>query len=118
MATNPPPGNPYQSPPSDSGANLAQQGADIVRSEIKAQAITSLVVGIISIFCCGIVLAPFAIYRGAKAKRLIASSGMGSEHLGIAQAGFVIGIISLVLNIIGVLLLIVNMLIAANQGGF
>jgi hypothetical protein len=113
MATNPPPCNPFQSP--TSGPDIAQQGATIVLGEIKAQAITSLVVGILSIFCLGIILAPFAIYRGAKAKRLIASSGMGSEHLGMAQAGFVIGIISLVLNIIGVLFLILNMFLAMNQ---
>lgn len=115
MAVNPPPNNPYQSPPSAPGANLAQQGANIVLGEIKSQAITSLVVGIISIFCCGIILAPFAIYRGAKAKRLIESSGMGSEHRGMAQAGFIIGIISLVLNIIGLLFMILNIIIQANQ---
>ncbi|MEZ6136505.1 MAG: DUF4190 domain-containing protein [Pirellulaceae bacterium] len=71
--------------------------------EIKSQATTALVVGIISLFCFGIILAPFAIYRGNKAKKLIDQSGIGQEHRGLAQAGFIIGIIALVLNIIGIL---------------
>lgn len=93
-----PPENPYS--PS---ANLSPQdnlGDQKLAKEIKSQAIASLVVGIISFICCGIVLAPFAIYRGNKAKSLIDQTGIGREHRGTAQAGFIIGIISLVLNIL------------------
>ena len=84
--------------------------------EIKAQAITSLVVGILSIpfFCVGIILAPFAIYRGAKAKRLIDESGVGQEYRGLAVAGFIIGIVVLVLNIVFILPWLV--MAAAQQG--
>ena len=88
--------------------------------EIKSQALASLIIGIISFFCCGIVLAPFAIYRGNKAKKLIDQTGIGIEHRGIAQAGFIIGIISLVLNVIGIILYIVMALVSigAQQQGF
>ena len=112
-------GNPYEMPSSYSGAT-ASSGDPKLLGEIKAQAITSLVVGIISIFCCGIILAPFAIYRGAKAKRLIDESGVGLEHRGLAVAGFIIGIVALVLHIVGMLFYILAAVLAAAQqgGGF
>ena len=108
-------GNPYEFPSSFSQPSA---GADPkLLGEIKSQAVTSLIVGIISIFCCGIVLAPFAIYRGAKAKRLIDESGVGQEHRGMATAGFIIGIVSLALNVIGlVFYILAAVLAAANQG--
>ncbi|MCA9057773.1 MAG: hypothetical protein KDA85_04715 [Planctomycetaceae bacterium] len=63
-------------------------------------------------------LAPFAIYRGAKAKRLIRENNVGHEHQGMAQAGFIIGIISLVINIILLLFWALSLVIAiANNGG-
>lgn len=108
-------GNPYEIPstfsPTGAGGNPNLLG------EIKAQALTSLIVGIISIFCCGIVLAPFAIYRGAKAKRLIDENGIGQEHRGMAVAGFIIGIIALALNVLGIIFyILMAVLAAANQG--
>ena len=82
-------------------ASGSQGGGDPkILKEIKSQAITALVVGIVSFFCCGIVLAPFAIYRGNKAKALIDQTGVGREHRGMAQAGFIVGIVSLALNVI------------------
>ncbi len=109
-------GNPYEMPSSFPGATASGSDPKLL-GEIKAQAITSLVVGIISIFCCGIILAPFAIYRGNKAKRLIDESGVGQEHRGLAVAGFIIGIVALVLNIIGLLFYILVILMAAAQQG-
>jgi hypothetical protein len=68
-----------------------------VASEIKNQAIASLVVGIIGFFCFGFLLGPFAIYRGSKALRLIRENNIGQEHATLAQVGRVLGIVSLVL---------------------
>ena len=48
-------GNPYEMPNSNPGATASGSDPKLL-GEIKAQAITSLVVGIISIFCCGIKL--------------------------------------------------------------
>ena len=84
-------------PPTGPGSDPA------IEKEIKSQAMTSLVVGILSFFCFGIILAPFAIYRGSKAKKLIETHNMGHEHRGIAQAGTIIGWISLVLAILTIL---------------
>ena len=108
--------NPYA--PATSGPQVG--GDPKLNKEIKTQAIASLVVGIVSFFCCGIVLAPFAIYRGNKAKAMIDQTGVGIEHRGIAQAGFIIGIISLILNIIGITLYVLLAVLgaAANQQNF
>lgn len=102
--------NPYQAPPGGAAPQNPQ-----LEKEIKSQAITSLVVGIVSLVCCGIVLAPFAIYRGNKAKTLIDQSGIGQQHRGIAMAGFIIGIVSLVLNVIGLIFYVI--MIAAGAAG-
>ena len=69
---------------------------DALLKEIKAQATASLVVGIIGLLCLGIILGPFAIYRGAKARRLIRETGVGGEHNGTALAGMILGIIAVV----------------------
>lgn len=100
--------------------NGPQAGGDPkLAKEIKSQAIASLIVGIVSFFCCGIVLAPFAIYRGNKAKALIDQTGIGQEHRAIAQAGFIVGIISLILNIFVVLFYVMAAVLgASNQGRF
>ena len=88
--------NPYNAP-----AQAARTPeTEFVYKEIKAQSTTALIVGIISLVFCGIVLAPFAIYRGSKAQRLIEQYNIGHECLGNAKAGKIIGIISLVLNIL------------------
>jgi uncharacterized membrane protein len=108
--------NPYEMPSSYPGATASGNDPKLL-GEIKAQAITSLVVGIISIFCCGIILAPFAIYRGAKAKRLIDESGVGQEHRGLAVAGFIIGIVAFVLHIVIVLFYALIIVMAALQQG-
>ncbi|QEG43219.1 DUF4190 domain-containing protein [Roseimaritima ulvae] len=102
--------NPYQTP----AGGAAPQNPQLEK-EIKSQAVTSLIVGIVSLVCCGIILAPFAIYRGNKAKSLIDQSGIGQQHRGIAMAGFIIGIVSLVLNVIG--LIFYAIAIAAGAAG-
>jgi hypothetical protein len=112
--------NPYQTPqqwgqgPYQSGPNPQQAQ---VLGEISSQATASLVIGIISFFCFGIILAPFAIYRGSKALRLIQQYNIGHQHSGTANAGKIIGIVSLALNVIGLALyaLVVCGSIAAQQ---
>ena len=94
--------NPYNAPMQAGQPGLNPE-AQFVLKEIAAQAKASLVVGIISFFCFGIILAPFAIYRGFKAQSMIRQYNLGHEHAGTAQAGKIIGIIVLVLNV-GVIL--------------
>ncbi len=100
--------NPYQAAPGGAAPQNPQ-----LEKEIKSQAITSLVVGIISLFCCGVILGPFAIYRGNKAKTLIDQSGIGQEHRGLAMAGFIIGIVATVLHLIGLVFYLIAFAAAA-----
>jgi tetratricopeptide (TPR) repeat protein len=60
---------------------------------------TALILAIVSIFCCGIILAPIAIVKANAAKRTIAENpGMTGE--GKAQAALIIAIISLLLFVV------------------
>jgi hypothetical protein len=113
----PPPQNPYQAPMQADPYGLAPDSAYRIQREIASQATTCLVVGILSLVCAGIIgifLAPFAIYRGNKALRLIRQHNIGHEHSGSATAGKIIGIVSLSLHLVGLLgyvLLILGMTI-------
>lgn len=94
-----PPNNPYAAPGVPPGGDAFQLGQIAV--EIKNQANASLAVGIIGLFCFGIILGPFAIYRGSKALRLIRENNIGHEHASKASIGRGIGIAVLVLWAIG-----------------
>lgn len=99
-------GNPYQ-------PTSAPPENDPIHAEIKKQAMASMIWGIVGIFCCGIILGPFAIYRGNKAKKMMAEHNKGQEFSGQATAGIVCGIIGLVLNILGIGLQIVFIALGA-----
>ena len=104
------------------GANCPQCGAPIVAGQFQGggssgKAVTSLVLGIISIpmcFCCGIVgviLGPLAIFFGTQAKKDIAQGIAPPNSAGMAQAGLICGIvgtslggIALIMNIISLVL--------------
>ena len=59
-------GNPYEIPNSLSEPGTGTGTDPKLLGEIKAQALTLLIVGIISIFCCRVVLAPFAFIEVQK----------------------------------------------------
>ena len=65
-----------------------------------------MIVGIVSILCCG-PAGIAAIIMGNQAKKEIAASGGALAGQGQAQAGFVLGIIALVLTVLGVLFYVV-----------
>ncbi len=73
-----------------------------IAAEIKNQATASIIVGIFGLFCFGIILGPFAIYRGTKALNLIQQYGIGQEHATKATVGRAIGIVVLALWLIGI----------------
>jgi hypothetical protein len=60
---------------------------------------TALVCGIIGLFFCGIILGIIAIIQGRKGKAL-AAQGLATNG-SAANAGFILGIVAIVLNIIG-----------------
>jgi hypothetical protein len=62
----------------------------------------SLILGLISLLCCGIILGPIAIIQANKAKQAIAMNP-GLQGGGMATAGLILGICGLVLNILGLI---------------
>jgi hypothetical protein len=65
-----------------------------------------LVLGILSLFFCGIVLGPIAWIMGNNALAEIDRNPAAYTNRGLVQAGRVIGIIGTVLGALGILLLI------------
>ena len=66
----------------------------------SGKATASMVLGILSFLCCPIIFSVLAIVLGSQAKNEIAATpGLGGA--GMAQAGFILGIVSLVLSVIG-----------------
>lgn len=91
----PPPGG-YGAPPPPGGYG-AQPGN-------STTAIWSLVLGIVGILCCGLFAGIPAIILGKKAQNDIDASGGAQAGRGMATAGFILGIISCVLSVIGIIL--------------
>jgi len=67
------------------------------------KAVWSLVTGILSLFCCGLVLGIVAIVLSRSAKAEIASTGKGGG--GMAQAGLVTGIVGVIFFIVQIILI-------------
>jgi hypothetical protein len=63
-------------------------------------AVASLVLGIIGIVFCGIVLGPLAIWQSSSARKAINSDPTYGGG-GMATAGMVLGIIALLINLVG-----------------
>ena len=92
-----PPQNPY-APPGAPGAPM-YPGAGGGEAPGAKQA---LILGILSLFCCGIILGPIAIVNANKARQAIAMDP-SLRGGGMATAGLVLGIIAVVLNVIGII---------------
>ena len=105
--------NPYQPPlQGNSLPGISPELASIER-EISSQATASIIVGVLSFVCFGLVgliLAPFAVYRGNKALKLIRLHDIGQQHSGTATAGKIIGLIGLAVHLVGIVLLAILLL--------
>ncbi|MFF5158814.1 DUF4190 domain-containing protein [Streptomyces sp. NPDC000348] len=75
-------------------------------SRTNGLAIASLCCGVVGLFVLNIILGPLAIVFGAVARRQAAGNGAG-----MAKAGIVLGVVDVVLWL-------VLLLVAANNGGF
>jgi hypothetical protein len=71
-------------------------------------ATTALVLGIIGIFCFGIILGPIAIVLGTNALKAIEQSGGAYGGEGKARAGQILGIIATVLSVLGIIILLAS----------
>ncbi|MCW3097631.1 MAG: Tetratricopeptide 2 repeat-containing protein [Chthonomonadaceae bacterium] len=88
----------YGGPPSNA---YTPPNAMQMMPQASKEANDALILAIVSIFCCGIILAPIALVKANAAKRIIAENpGMTGE--GKAQAAMIISIIALILSVIGV----------------
>jgi hypothetical protein len=64
------------------------------------KALWSMITGIASLLCCGIVLGIVAIVLSMQSKKEIEASGGTQSGAGMAQAGMILGIIGVVLSVI------------------
>lgn len=97
----PPPGGGYGAPPPSSpyGAPPGYGGGQSPSSSVLA--IVSLVTGILGVLCCGcFVLSAAALVTGIMGKKEIAESGGVKTGAGMAQAGFILGIVGLALGVV------------------
>ena len=69
-------------------------------------ATTSLVLGIVSFFICGIIFGPAAIIEGVKARKRIAQSNGQLTGDGMALAGIILGVVYLVVFVIAVIVIV------------
>lgn len=70
-----------------------------------------MITGIISLFCCGVILGPVAIVLSSQAKSEIAATGGAQPGAGQAKAGLIMGII----GIVGWVLFIIARLATINS---
>ena len=88
-------------PPPQPGYGMPAQGFGApVRNQ---NALISLICGIVGFLCFGVVLGPLAIVFSRKAQAEIAASGGRQTGEGMAKAGFILGIVALVLWAIGLI---------------
>jgi hypothetical protein len=83
----------YRSPPDPVDPDAAV--LERVLKEIKTQANASVAVGVFGIFFFGIILGPFAIYRGSKACRLMGENDAGWDYERRAKLGRALGFVAL-----------------------
>lgn len=81
-------------------------------------AVASLVLGIAGIVITVLapILGPVALVLGVKAKKRIAESGGAVEGAGIAQAGYILGVIATVIGALGILLFGICIAAISNMG--
>jgi hypothetical protein len=73
-------------------------GAAVPQQNQKA--LWSMIAGIVSLLCCGIIVGVVAIVLSMQAKKEIEASGGSQSGAGMAQAGLITGIIGVVLSVV------------------
>jgi len=95
---------PEQSPEQPAGPG--PYGYSPAPRQSSSDAVTALVLGILGLVMCGPFTAIPAIIVGRKATREIDASGGQLEGRGMAQAGYVLGIVGTVLGALALLLVL------------
>ncbi len=78
-------------------------GLPFGQPQLHKKAVTSMVLGIIGLFCIPMVLSVLALVFGLQARNEIDRSGGAYSNRGMATAGVVLGIIGIVLGAVFVL---------------
>ncbi|QCW50449.1 DUF4190 domain-containing protein [Nocardioides dongxiaopingii] len=99
----PPPSNPYGSPGGYGGA-----------PQDHPKGTTVLILGILSLVCCGLFTGIPAIIMGKKALEEIDRAPQSYNNRGNIKAGYICGIIGTALSVLGIVLNII--LLAAGAG--
>ena len=86
----------------------ASGGYGYAQPKTNQKAIWSLVLGILGLVCCGFIAGIPALILGNSAKKEIAASGGAETGAGMAQAGFVLGIIAIALGVVTLILFAVG----------
>ncbi len=111
---------PYgQGPPAGYGPGAYQQagawGYGYVAPQNDKGSVTSLVLGIVGMLCCGIILGPAAIYEGVKARRRIAASNGTLTGDGMALAGIILGSVAVAFFVIGMIFFFATSRFSSNS---
>ncbi|MSW46635.1 MAG: DUF4190 domain-containing protein [Actinobacteria bacterium] len=81
------------------------------------EAIWSLVLGILSITCLGLIAGIPAVILGSIAKRKIAESGGVIRGQGLATAGLVLGWVSIGFSVLAILFIILGAIAGSGSSG-
>lgn len=96
------------------GGQVAYGGAPVQNQK----ALWALILGILGLVCCGIFTAVPALILGNNAKKEIAASGGTQSGEGMAQAGFILGIVGTALSVLGVLAYVFFFAAVVGGSGF
>jgi hypothetical protein len=111
----------YGQPPGNYGAGVPGQPMGLAPQN-SPLAIVSLVTGILGIPCCGcLIFGIVAAITGFIAKKQIAESGGTQRGASLAQWGFILGIVGIVLGVLVTILQLTNVIDSSftfNQSGF
>ncbi len=114
----PPPPPPGNDPPPGGGGGYPPPpggGGGYAQPQTNQKALWSMVLGILGLVCCGIFAGIPALILGNLARKDIASAGGMQTGEGMAKAGVILGIISIVFSVIALILLATG---ALNFGSF
>ena len=95
-------------PPPPPGGGYQPAGAGYASPRTDGLAIASLIVGILSLLCCGVILGPAAAIMGFISRNRIAQSGGAVGGGGMAMAGLILGIVGFLLWIVVVVIYGIN----------
>ena len=118
----PPPGYGYGPPPPGYGY-YAQRPNEPDNGAAIGGFVTSLVAGSLLLLTGGLsgpislIAAPFGIHYSRKGRRAV-DEGKTPKHRSLAQAGFVIGIVTAVISVLAIAAWAALIVVAANEDGF